>query len=264
MLARRAANDRAARVRGRCRAGHRPGRTDRRSAVTTDGGRDGTSAGDPHDDATSAACSATSRLRSSARSDSRRTEGAARAEHARACARAASPVGFDRRRMDRRASSLSPIFRSSSGSSPSTATAVDRRCWCFCGTAGRGESFTAHLPELLVIATGRGSMCRSCGSNTTASGRRSPTAATRPRSDTPFDAVLPRRQPRPSGSRAIGDWLQRPGQHRNVSRAAALRPARGAWRHGALVRRRNHRRRPESTRRFSSCSPTTAWRTCRR
>ena len=26
-------------------------------------------------------------------------------------------------------------------------------CWCFCGTAGRGESFTAHTPELLVIAT---------------------------------------------------------------------------------------------------------------
>jgi len=29
---------------------------------------------------------------------------------------------------------------------------VDSACWCFCGTSGRGESFTAHLPELLVIA----------------------------------------------------------------------------------------------------------------
>jgi CBS domain-containing protein len=28
----------------------------------------------------------------------------------------------------------------------------DAACWCFCGTAGRGESFTAHAPELLVIA----------------------------------------------------------------------------------------------------------------
>jgi len=25
-------------------------------------------------------------------------------------------------------------------------------CWCFCGTAGRGEQLTAHTPELLVIA----------------------------------------------------------------------------------------------------------------
>jgi len=32
------------------------------------------------------------------------------------------------------------------------ARGVDSACWCFCGTSGRGESFTAHLPELVVIA----------------------------------------------------------------------------------------------------------------
>ena len=29
---------------------------------------------------------------------------------------------------------------------------ADRSCWCFCGTAGRGELLTAHAPELLIIA----------------------------------------------------------------------------------------------------------------
>ena len=29
---------------------------------------------------------------------------------------------------------------------------ADRTCWCFCGTAGRGERLTAHAPDLLIIA----------------------------------------------------------------------------------------------------------------
>jgi len=31
-------------------------------------------------------------------------------------------------------------------------------CWCFCGTAGRGELLTMHIPELLVIAKDDGAM----------------------------------------------------------------------------------------------------------
>ena len=63
----------------------------------------------------------------------------------------------------------------------------DRTCWCYCGTAGRGERLTAHAPDLLVIAADEApaaelreqyerirQMLADCGYA--------------PKSDTPFDA----------------------------------------------------------------------------
>ena len=97
-------------------------------------------------------------------------------------------------------------------------------CWCFCGTAGRGELLTMHTPELLVIGRDDASM--------TGLGR---AVRADPRSARRVwlcvekrDAVrraIPRRQPRRVAV-ALQRLAARTGHHPDVSRAAALRPAR--------------------------------------